>query len=76
MMRTDRPKDIDVYYNDHIKMGIIRRLQEVKTWSQLMGIQAAVHDALREEEQEEKIKREEFENWKASQQETVTIIKK
>ena len=76
MIRTDRPKDIDVYYNDHVKMGIIRRLQEVKTWSQLMGIQAAVHDALREEEQEEKIKREEFEKWKASQQETVTIIKK
>jgi hypothetical protein len=66
MIRTDRPKDIDVYYNDHIKMGIIRRLQEVKTWSQLMGIQAAVHDALREEEQEERIKREEFEQWKLS----------
>ncbi len=76
MIRTDRPKDIDVYYNDHVKMGIIRRLQEVKTWSQLMGIQAAVHDALREEEQEERIKREEFEKWKASQEETVTIIKK
>lgn len=76
MIRTDRPKDIDVYYNDHVKMGIIRRLQEVKTWSQLMGIQAAVHDALREEEQEERIKREEFEKWKASQEETVTVIKK
>ena len=76
MIRTDRPKDIDVYYNDHVKMGIIRSLQEVKTWSQLMGIQAAVHDALREEEQEERIKREEFEQWKASQEETVTVIKK
>ena len=76
MIRTDRPKDIDVYYNDHVKMGIIRRLQEVKTWSQLMGIQAAVHDALREEEQEERIKREEFEKWKASQEQTVTVIKK
>ena len=75
MIRTDRPKDIDVYYNDHIKMGIIRRLQEVKTWSQLMGIQAAVHDALREEEQEERIKREEFEKWKLSKRDDSHIPK-
>jgi|DEB0MinimDraft_3_1074331.scaffolds.fasta_scaffold102146_1 hypothetical protein len=76
MIRTDRPKDIDVYYNDHVKMGIIRRLQEVKTWAQLMGIQSAVHDALSIEQQNEKIEREAFEKWKASQEETVTIIKK
>jgi hypothetical protein len=68
MIRTDRPKDIDVYYNDHVKMGIIRRLQEVKTWAQLMGIQSAVHDALSIEQQNEKIEREAFEKWKASQQ--------
>ena len=69
MIRTDRPKDIDVYYNDHIKMGIIRRLQEVKTWNELMGIQAAVHDAIDSERFKEEKEKIEFEKWKASQEE-------
>jgi hypothetical protein len=73
MIRTDRPKDIDVYYNDHIKMGIIRRLQEVKTWAQLMGIQSAVHEAISNEQMEEKAEREEFEKWKLSKRDDSNI---
>ena len=69
MIRTDRPKDIDVYYNDHIKMGIIRRLQEVKTWNELMGIQSAVLEAIDNERLKEAKEKIEFEKWKASQEE-------
>ena len=49
-MRTDRKEDLDKYYNDHLKMKIIRRLQMVSTWSELMGIDSAVWDALNNED--------------------------
>ena len=29
-MRTDRKKDLDQYYNDHLKMRIISRLMKIK----------------------------------------------
>ena len=34
IMRTDRKKDLDKYYNDHLKMQIIRRFMMVETWSE------------------------------------------
>ena len=63
-MRTDRKKDLDTYYHDHLKMGIIRRLQDVKTWSELMGIQGAVFEAASREELATQQKLKEFETWK------------
>ena len=63
-MRTDRKKDLDTYYNDHLKMGIIRRLQDVKSWSELMGIQSAVFEAASREELVAQQKLKEFETWK------------
>ena len=44
-MRTDRKKDLDKYYNDHLKMQIMRRFMMVETWSEIMGIQSAVFAA-------------------------------
>ena len=49
-MRTDRKKDVDKYYNDHLKMHIIRRLMLVNTWSEIKGIEGAVWEALSREE--------------------------
>ena len=49
-MRTDRKKDLDKYYNDHLKMQIIRRFMMVETWSEIMGIQTAVFADLDKEE--------------------------
>jgi len=63
-MRTDRKKDLDTYYNDHLKMRIISRLDEVKTWSEIMGIQSYVIEAGFREQKAEKIDRELFEAWK------------
>ena len=60
-MRTDRKKDLDTYYNDHLKMRIISRLDEVKTWSEIMGIQSYVIEAGFREQKAEKIDRELFE---------------
>ena len=45
-MRTDRQKDLDKYYNDHLKMHIIRRLQMIDTWAEIKGIESAVFEAL------------------------------
>ena len=45
-MRTDRKRDLDKYYNDHLKMGIIRRLQLVDSWKEIKGIESAVYDIL------------------------------
>ena len=59
----------DRYYNDHVKMGIIRRLQEVKTWNELMGIQSAVLEAIDNERLKDAKEKIEFEKWKASQEE-------
>jgi|TARA_Y100000015_G_C2324972_1_gene58479 hypothetical protein len=67
-MRTDRKKDLDRYYNDHLKLQITRRLMMVKTWSEIMGIQSAVYEALSREEQAEQAELEQFEEWKKNQE--------
>ena len=67
-MRTDRKKDLDTYYNDHLKMRIVSRLQDVKTWSEIMGIQSCVLEALNREEKAARKVQVEFENWKKSQE--------
>ena len=66
-MRTDRKKDLDQYYNDHLKMRIIRRLQMVSSWSELMGIDSAVWDALNNEDKAEQDEQKEFKAWKKTQ---------
>ena len=68
-MRTDRKKDLDKYYNDHLKMKIIKRLQMVNSWSEIMGIDSAVWEALQREENAEKKEQEAFEAWKKSGEE-------
>ena len=57
-MRTDRKKDLDKYYNDHLKMHIIRRLMLVDTWSEIKGIEGAVWEALSREEKAEQLEKE------------------
>ena len=66
-MRTDRKEDLDTYYNDHLKMKIIRRLQMVSSWSELMGIDSAVWDALNNEDKAEQDEQKEFKAWKKTQ---------
>ena len=68
-MRTDRKKDLDTYYNDHLKMKIIRRLIMVDTWSEIMGIDSAVWEAIGREEDADRVKEKEFEEWKKTQKE-------
>ena len=68
-MRTDRKKDLDRYYNDHLKMQIMRRFMMVDTWSEIMGIQSAVYEAISREDDAENAKEKEFEDWKKSQEE-------
>ena len=68
-MRTDRKKDLDKYYNDHLKMQIMRRFMMVETWSEIMGIQAAVFTALDNEDKAEQLEKEAFEAWKKSGEE-------
>ncbi len=63
-MRTDRKKDLDRYYNDHLKMRIISRLMEIKTWSEIMGIQSYVIEAGFREQKAENAVQEEFKVWK------------
>ena len=63
-MRTDRKEDLDTYYNDHLKMKIIRRLQMVSTWSEIMGIDSAVWEALNNEDKAEQDEQKEFKAWK------------
>ena len=65
-MRTDRKEDLDKYYNDHLKMRIIRRFMMVETWSEIMGIQSAVFTALDNENKAEQLEKEAFEAWKKS----------
>ena len=67
-MRTDRKKDLDRYYNDHLKLRIIERFMLVKTWSEIKGIQSAVFEALDREDKAEQAKLQEFEKWKESKQ--------
>ena len=66
-MRTDRKEDLDKYYNDHLKMRIIRRLQMVSTWSEIMGIDSAVWEALNNEDKAEQDEQKEFKAWKKTQ---------
>ena len=68
-MRTDRKEDLDKYYNDHLKMRIIRRLQMVSTWSEIMGIDSAVWDALNNEDKAEQDEQKEFKAWKKTKAE-------
>ena len=68
-MRTDRKKDLDKYYNDHLKMQIIRRFMMVETWSEIMGIQSAVFAALDAEDKAEQDREKEFEEWKKNKEE-------
>ena len=69
IMRTDRKKDLDKYYNDHLKMQIIRRFMMVETWSEIMGIQSAVFAALDNEDKVEQDEKNEFEEWKKNKEE-------
>ena len=63
-MRTDRKKDLDKYYNDHLKMHIMRRLMMVETWSEIKGIQSAVYEALGREEKAEQLEQAAYQHWK------------
>ena len=67
-VRTDRKKDLDRYYNDHLKLQITRRLMMVKTWSEIKGIQSAVYEALDREDKAEQAELEQFEEWKKNQE--------
>ena len=67
-MRTDRKKDLDRYYNDHLKLQIMRRLMSVKTWSEIKGIQSAVFEALDREDKAEQAELQQFEEWKKNQE--------
>ena len=67
-MRTDRKKDLDRYYNDHLKLQITRRLMSVKTWSEIKGIQSAVYEALDREDKAEQAELQQFEEWKKNQE--------
>ena len=63
-MRTDRKKDLDQYYNDHLKMRIIARLMKIKSWSAIMGIQSYVIEAEVKEASFEQAEQDEFKAWK------------
>jgi len=65
-MRTDRKEDLDQYYNDHLKLAIIRRLQMVETWAEIKGLEGAVWEAIQREEDLDKTEKVEFEKWKAN----------
>jgi len=67
-VRTDRKKDLDRYYNDHLKLQITRRLMMVKTWSEIKGIQSAVYEALDREDKAEQAELQQFEEWKKNQE--------
>ena len=63
-MRTDRKKDLDQYYNDHLKMRIISRLMKIKSWSAIMGVQSYVIEAELAQEKAEYAEHQEFKKWK------------
>ena len=63
-MRTDRKEDLDKYYNDHLKMRIIKRLQMVGSWSEIQRIDSAVWEALNNEDKAEQDEQKEFKAWK------------
>ena len=45
-------------------MQIMRRFMMVETWSEIMGIQSAVFEAISREENAECEQKKEFEEWK------------
>jgi len=63
-MRTDRKKDLDQYYNDHLKMRIISRLMKIKSWSEIMGISSYIIAAEVKEEKAAQAEQDEFEAWR------------
>ena len=67
-MRTDRKKDLDMYYNDHLKTRIISRLLKIKTFSEIMGIQSYIFEALDREEKSDRKDQVEFQEWKNSKE--------
>ena len=67
-MRTDRKKDLDRYYNDHLKLRIIDRFMMVRTWSEIKGIQSAVYEALDREDKAEQAELQQFEEWNKNQE--------
>ena len=68
-MRTDRKKDLDMYYNDHLKLHIMRRLMLVSTWSEIKGIQSAVFEAIEQEHKVEQDEKAAFQHWKDTNEE-------
>ena len=75
-MRTDRKRDLDKYYNDHLKMQIIKRLQLVDSWKEIKGVEAAVFEALQNEEMLERIDKVQFEDFKKMQADLINKKKK
>jgi len=73
-MRTDRQKDLDTYYNDHLKMHIIRRLQLIDTWAEIKAIEAAVYEALQREDDAEKKEQQDFKEWKKNHQSSLINV--
>ena len=67
-MRSDRKKDLDRYYNDHLKLRIFSRLIKVERWSEIMGIQSYVFEALGREEKKTVAEVEEFQIWKKNKE--------
>ena len=63
-MRTDRKKDLDQYYNDHLKMRIISRLMKITSWSTIMGIQSYVIEAEVAQDKAAHAEQEEFQKRK------------
>ena len=63
-MRTDRKKDLDQYYNAHLKMRIIARLMKIKSWSEIMGFQSYDIEAEVAQDKADHAEKEEFEAWK------------
>jgi|TARA_B100000085_G_scaffold236872_1_gene225671 hypothetical protein len=61
-------KDTDRYYNDHLKLKIVRRLMMVTTWAEIKFIDGAVWEAIQREEAAEEAKLAEFEKWKEGNQ--------
>ena len=45
----------------------------VETWSEIMGIQSAVHEAIWREEEQERETKKEFEQWKKIQKKNQNI---
>tara|TARA_R110002049_G_scaffold48813_1_gene140241 strand:- start:254 stop:469 length:216 start_codon:yes stop_codon:yes gene_type:complete len=69
-MRTDRKKDLDKYYNDHLKMQIMRRFMMVETWSEIQGVESAVYEALDREDKIEQDEKAAFQHWKDTNEKT------